>query len=91
MRPSFQARFVKRHFHGQDIMRVKTGIVLRLGRGKNGNVLIFRLGFGGVALHGIGSADLEMRECADERAKHNSAMVKDFLKFGGGFASSMSG
>ena len=81
MRPSFQARFVKRHFHGQDIMRVKTGIVLRLGR----------LGFGGVALHGIGSADLEMRECADERAKHNSAMVKDFLKFGGGFASSMSG
>ena len=83
-------------------MRVKTGIVLRLGRGENGNVrvgvllegkeiLIFRLGFGGVALHGIGSADLEMRECADERVKHNSVMVKDFLKFGGGFASSMSG
>ena len=53
--------------------------------------VIFRLGFGSVALHGLGSADLEMRECAVERVKHNSAMVKDFLRFGGGFASSMSG
>ena len=74
--------------------------VLRLGSDEDGNVrvgvfpqreeiLIGR--FVCVALHGIGSADLEMREWAVERVKHNSAMVKDFLRFGGGFASSMSG
>ena len=28
-------------------------------------IMIRRLGFGGVALNGIGSTDLEMRECAD--------------------------
>ncbi len=50
--------------------------VLRLGSDENRNVrvggfpqreeiLIRRLGFGGVALHGVGPADLEMRECSD--------------------------
>ena len=29
-------------------------------------ILIGRLGLGGVALHGVGSADLEMGECAKE-------------------------
>ena len=63
--------------------------VLRLGSDEDGNVrvgvfpqreeiLIGR--FVCVALHGIGSADLEMREWAVERVKHNSAMVKDFLE-----------
>jgi hypothetical protein len=36
------------------------------------------IGFGGVALHGIGSADLEMRECADGFVGHKSAMVEVF-------------
>ena len=38
--PQFQARFGKRHFHRQDCVLVKTGIVLRLGRRKNGNVRV---------------------------------------------------
>src|ERR1700747_3782926 len=41
-------------------------------------ILIGRLGLGGFALHGIGSADLEMRESADGVVEHNSAMVDDF-------------
>ena len=76
--------------------------VLRLRSDENGNVrvgvfpereeiLIGRLGFGGVALHGIGSADLEMRECTDGFVEHNSAMVEDFLELGGGFAALMRG
>jgi hypothetical protein len=44
--------------------------------------LIGRLGLGGVALHGIGSADLEMRECADERVLDNFPVIHDFLKLG---------
>jgi hypothetical protein len=54
-------------------------------------ILIGLLGFGGVALHRIGSADLEMRECADRVVEHNSAMAEDFLEFGGGFAALMGG
>ncbi len=53
---------------------------------KREEILIRRLGFGGVALHRIGSADLEMRECADRFVYYNSAMVEDFLEFGGSFA-----
>src|SRR5271169_2777377 len=50
-------------------------------------ILIGCPGLGGFALHGIGSADLEMRKCPDGFVEHNSAMVEDFLKFGCGFAS----
>ena len=53
---------------------------------KREEILIGRLGLGGVALHGIGSADLEMRECADGFVEHNSTMVEDFLELGCGFA-----
>ena len=42
-------------------------------------ILIGSLGIGGVTPHGIGSADLEMRECSDGSVGHNSAMVEDFL------------
>src|SRR6266849_6969619 len=54
-------------------------------------ILICRLGFGGVALHGIGSTDLEMRECSNGFVEHNTAMVEDFLELGGGFAALMRG
>ena len=54
-------------------------------------ILIRRLGLGGVALHSVGSADLEMRECADGFVEHNSAMVEDFLELGCGFAALMGG
>jgi hypothetical protein len=33
----------------------------------------------GVALYGIGSADLEMRECTYRIVQENSAMVENFL------------
>ena len=54
-------------------------------------ILIGSLGFSGVALHGIGSADLEMRECPDGFVEHNSAMVEDFLELGSGFVALMRG
>jgi hypothetical protein len=45
-------------------------------------VLVCRLGLRGVALYGIGFADLEMRECSDGFIQHNSAVDDDFLRFG---------
>src|SRR5271167_1920078 len=54
-------------------------------------ILIRGAGLGGVALHGVGSADLDMRQCSDGFVHHNPAMVKDFLEFGGGFAALMRG
>src|SRR5580693_209472 len=44
-------------------------------------ILISRLGLGGVALQDIGSADLEMRECAPRKVHHQSSMVDELLKF----------
>ena len=58
---------------------------------KGQEILIRGVGFSGVALHGIGSADLEMRECADRVVHHDSAMVEDFLELGRGFAALMRG
>lgn len=43
-------------------------------------ILICRLGVGGVALHDIGPTELEMRQCADGFVEHNPAMVEDFLE-----------
>jgi hypothetical protein len=48
-------------------------------------ILIGLLGFGGVASHGIGFADLEMGECTDGFVLNNSAMVENFLELDGGF------
>src|SRR5437879_13829392 len=48
--------------------------------------LIGRFGLHGVALHGVGSADLEVRKCADGFVEHNPAVVKNFLKLCCGFA-----
>src|SRR5260370_39781249 len=52
-------------------------------------ILIGRLGLGGVALHGVGSTDLEMRECSDGQVQHNLTMVEDFLELGCGLAALM--
>jgi hypothetical protein len=35
-------------------------------------------GFGGVALHGVGSTDLEMRECTDGVDPHNPRWSRIF-------------
>ncbi len=83
----------------QDLMKLR---VLRLRGNQDGDVrvgvfpeceeiLIGSLGFDGVALHSIGSADLEMRECSDGSVEHNSAMVEDFLKLSGGFSALIGG
>ena len=74
--------------------------ILRFGSDEDGNVgvgvfpereeiLIGRLGFGGVALHGVGAGEAEMCQCADGLANYNSAMVEDFLELAGGFAALM--
>src|SRR5580704_8736454 len=86
------------HFEAaSELMKLR---VLGLRSDEDGNVrvsvlpqpeemLIGRLGLSGVALHGIGSADLEMRECSDGFDDYNPAMVEDFLEFSGGFAALM--
>src|SRR6516225_1245510 len=56
---------------------------------KGEEVLIRRFGFGGLALHSIGPAELEMCECPDGFVEHNSAMVENFLELGSGLATSM--
>jgi hypothetical protein len=45
----------------------------------------------GVALHGIGPADLQMRERGDGFVEHDSGPIKDFLEFCGCFFSLMGG
>ena len=52
-------------------------------------VLICHLGFGSFSLHGVSSADLQMRQCADGSVEHNSTMVEDFLKLGCSFIALM--
>jgi hypothetical protein len=52
-------------------------------------ILIRGAGFRGVSLHGIRSADLEMRQHTDGFVEHHAAMVEDFLEFGRGFAALM--
>jgi hypothetical protein len=49
-------------------------------------ILICRLGFGGVTLQGISACETEMGECSGEMVADNSAMVKDFLELDGSFA-----
>ncbi len=53
--------------------------------------LIGSTGFGGVALHSIGSAELEMRQCADRFVENDSAMVENFLELNGGLVALMPG
>lgn len=76
--------------------------VLQLSSDENGDVgvsvfpereeiLIGGLGFRHVAFHRVGSADLQMRECADGFVNYDPAMLQDFLEFGGGFAALMRG
>ena len=56
---------------------------------KREEILIRGAGFGGIAVHGISSADLKMRECADARVEHKPTMVEDFLEFGRSLAALM--
>jgi hypothetical protein len=49
-------------------------------------VLIGGFCFGGVALHGIGSTQLEMSQYADGIADHDPGVIENFLKFPGGFS-----
>ena len=43
-------------------------------------ILIGRLGLGGVALHGVSTSETEMRQYADGFIQNNATMVDDFLK-----------
>ena len=47
---------------------------------KREELLIRGTGFGVVALHRVGSADLEMRECSEGRVQYDATMANDFLK-----------
>ena len=46
-------------------------------------ILIRSTGFGGVALHGVGAGDLEMRECSDWFVGHHLAARRPALQFEG--------
>jgi hypothetical protein len=50
-------------------------------------ILIGRFRFGRVALHGVGSADLQVSERADWLVQDNSATIEDYLELGGCFTS----
>jgi hypothetical protein len=45
-------------------------------------VLVCSFRFGGVAMHRVGSGDLEMGECSQRAVRYQSTMVEDFLEFG---------
>src|ERR1700730_5265582 len=76
--------------------------VFGLGRDEHGNVrvgvfperqeiLIRRLGLGGVALHGIGTGEAEMGQCAYRFVQRNPAMIQNLLELGCGFLALMCG
>src|ERR1700674_3299446 len=46
-------------------------------------IIVCGAGLGGVALQRVGSAELQMRECADGFVLYDAAMVQNFLKLGG--------
>ena len=58
---------------------------------KRQEVLIGGFCLGGVALNSVGTAELEMGECADGRVQHDSAMVEDSLELGSSFAALVRG
>ena len=47
-------------------------------------ILIGCLGFRGVALHGVGAGEAEMRECSGRTIPQQPAMVENFLELGSG-------
>jgi len=53
--------------------------------------LLCRLGFGGIALYRVGSADLEVRKRTGDSVPDYSPVVDDFLEFGSSFATLMCG
>ena len=58
---------------------------------KRQEILIGRLGFGGVALYYISAAKSRMRKCADGLVHNDAAMGEDFLELGSGFLALMCG
>src|ERR1700693_2772134 len=54
-------------------------------------ILICRLGLGGVGLHHIGASEAEMGQCANGFIQNNPAMVEDFLELGSGLGALMLG
>jgi hypothetical protein len=66
--------------------------VFRFGRNEDGDVrvsvlpdgkeiLIGRLGLGGIALHGVGASQLQPGQRTSRKVAHHSAMVNELLKF----------
>ena len=49
-------------------------------------ILIGRLGLGGVALHGVGTGQSQVRQCADGIIPHHAGVVENLLELGGGSA-----
>ena len=45
--------------------------------------------FWGGALHGVGTGELEMRECTDGPVPNDAALFEDFVKFGHSLATSV--
>src|SRR6266566_2594206 len=91
------AEFVQRNFQNLFTKGAPPGKQIQNGYVRVGvlpqreEFLIGSTGFGGVALHSIGSAELEMRQCADRFAKNDSAMVENFLELNGGLVALMRG
>jgi hypothetical protein len=52
---------------------------------KREEILICRLGFGGVALHGIRAGQAEVRKRFLRCKAHDTCVIADFLEFGSGF------
>jgi hypothetical protein len=54
---------------------------------KREEILIGRLGLGGVALHGVGASKAKVRQGTQGKVDDNATMIEKFLKFRGGFGS----
>src|SRR5207247_10620580 len=91
------AEFVQRNFQNLFTKGAPPGKQIQNGDVRVGvlpqreEFLIGSTGFGGVALHSIGSAELEMRQCADRFAKDDSALVENSLELDDGLAAQMGG
>src|SRR5438034_59848 len=91
------AEFVQRNFQNLFTKGAPPGKQIQNGDVRVGvlpqreEFLIGSTGFGGVALHSIGSAELEMRQCADRFVENDSAMVENFLELNSGLVALMPG
>ena len=72
--PRAQAKFTL-SFAYSDLAATTTEVGIRI-LPKREEILIRGAGFCGVALHGVGSTDLQMRECTDGRVQYDATMVE---------------